>query len=77
MLSLSAVVGDMSEKHVELMTSSRNLDNELYNHWLHQHLKGTLQSHGFVVNMQAKKIKAIAPVSECVSSQPDSMLKEL
>ena len=73
--SLKEVVSDVSEKHVKLMTTSRNLDNELpYNHWLHQHLEGVLQSHGFVVDMQAKKIKAIAPVSEYVSSQPDVMI---
>jgi len=66
---------DIKEKHMQLMTNARKLDNELpYSNWLQKHLKIALDPFGFVVDTQAKEIKPIAPVNEYTSSQPDLLI---
>jgi len=69
------VLDNIKEKHIQLMTNARKLDNELpYSNWLQKHLKIALDPFGFVVNTQAKEIKPTVPVNEYNSNQPDLLI---
>ena len=56
---------DLKQRRLQLTTSQRRLHYELpITDWLGKYLDETLKSHGFIVDTQAKLIKANAPANE-------------
>jgi len=73
-LTVNELAGQL--KGIQLSTThSRKITNELtIAGWLHGYLTDALDALWFIVDNQSKLTKAIAPVNEYVSSQPDLLL---